>query len=104
DMWGNRFPLGAGERARSAEGRGVPFESGRGSQYGEFGRNGLPAVSKTVAPSGWGFDSSALRQTALKLLSFIWASVLSPRIGRRWGRSVPVRGMVTGSFRPQAVP
>ena len=44
------FPLAQWSRARSSEGRGRPFKSGRGNHYGEFGRNGLPAVSKTVAP------------------------------------------------------
>ena len=32
-------------------------------QCGGAGRNGLPPVSKTDAPKGWGFDSSLLRQS-----------------------------------------
>jgi hypothetical protein len=37
------------------------FESGTDDQYGRSSRNGLTAVLKTAAPSGWGFDSSAAR-------------------------------------------
>ncbi len=35
---------------------------------GGAGRKGLPPVSKTDAPKGWGFDSSPLRQTFFDLL------------------------------------
>jgi hypothetical protein len=40
------------------------------ASIGESRRDGLPAVLKTVAPSGWGFDSSALRQIKLSYALF----------------------------------
>lgn len=48
---GSRFSIGRCE-----------FDPRMGHQLGEFSRNGLAAVLKTVAPrKGEGFDSSALR-------------------------------------------